>query len=146
MCTLLAMLLILPCIGGRASRVQRAPARYQLTTRDPHGSVEMPQSGPGGSFLPSIGQQLPRAQNWVQRHLLPSMMYKGPGPEARMPTALHGMIWITRAFFMLAGRLPVLMFSFMIRTLVSFCSQEMQLGQSMTGLQQETCSEVHLHL
>jgi hypothetical protein len=42
-----------------------------------------------------------------------------------MPTALHGMIWMTRAFFMLAGRLPVLMFSFMIRTLVSFCSQGM---------------------
>lgn len=40
-----------------------------------------------------------------------------------MPTALHGMIWMTRAFFMLAGRLPVLMFSFMIRTLVSFCNQ-----------------------
>lgn len=31
---------------------------------------------------------------------------------------------MTLAFFMFAGRLPVLMFSFMIRTLVSFCSQE----------------------
>lgn len=63
-----------------------------------------------------------------------------------MPTALHGMIWITRAFFMLAGRLPVLMFSFMIRTLVSFCSQGMELEQSMTHLQQDTRSEVCLHL
>lgn len=44
-----------------------------------------------------------------------------------MPTALHGMIWMTRAFFMLAGRLPVLMFSFMIRTLVSFCNQGKEL-------------------
>lgn len=42
----------------------------------------------------------------------------GPG------AALHGIIWMTLAFFMLAGRLPVLMFSFMIRTFVSFCSQE----------------------
>jgi hypothetical protein len=31
---------------------------------------------------------------------------------------------MTRAFFMLAGKLPVLMFSFMIRTFVSFCNQE----------------------
>lgn len=37
---------------------------------------------------------------------------------------LHGMIWMTLAFFMFAGRLPVLMFSFMMRTFVSFCSQE----------------------
>lgn len=34
------------------------------------------------------------------------------------------MIWMTLAFFMFAGKLPVLMFSFMIRTFVSFCSQE----------------------
>lgn len=34
--------------------------------------------------------------------------------------SLHGMIWSTRFFFMLAGRFPVLMFSFIIRTLVSF--------------------------
>ena len=33
---------------------------------------------------------------------------------------VHGMIWRTRFFFMLAGRFPVLMFSFMMRTLVSF--------------------------
>lgn len=46
-----------------------------------------------------------------------------PARPAACPAALHGMIWMTRAFFMLAGRLPVLMFSFMIRTLVSFCSQ-----------------------
>ena len=34
------------------------------------------------------------------------------------------MIWMTLAFFMFAGRLPVLMFSFMMRTFVSFCSEE----------------------
>lgn len=34
--------------------------------------------------------------------------------------SLHGMIWSTRFFFMLAGRFPVLMFSFIMRTLVSF--------------------------
>lgn len=31
---------------------------------------------------------------------------------------------MTLAFFMFAGKLPVRMFSFMIRTLVSFCRQE----------------------
>ena len=34
------------------------------------------------------------------------------------------MIWMTLAFFMFAGKLPVLMFSFMIRTFVNFCSRE----------------------
>lgn len=61
-----------------------------------------------------------------------------------MPAALHGMIWMTRAFFMLAGRLPVLMFSFMMRTLVSFCSQGMELEPSPADLRPETCSEVCL--
>lgn len=37
-----------------------------------------------------------------------------------MSESLHGMIWSTRFFFMLAGRFPVLMFSFIMRTLVSF--------------------------
>lgn len=36
---------------------------------------------------------------------------------------LQGMIWMTRAFFMFAGRLPVLMFSFIIRTFVNFCNK-----------------------
>lgn len=33
----------------------------------------------------------------------------------------HGIIWRTLFFFMLAGRLPILMFSFIIRMFVSFC-------------------------
>lgn len=59
-----------------------------------------------------------------------SVNSQGPMPRGRparpaaCPAALHGMIWMTRAFFMLAGRLPVLMFSFMIRTLVSFCKED----------------------
>lgn len=73
----------------------------------------------------------PGLQGWVGNDFLATeargcqpdhACLKGFPSAAR--AALHGMIWMTLAFFMLAGRLPVLMFSFMIRTLVSFCGQE----------------------
>lgn len=73
----------------------------------------------------------PGLQGWVGNDFLATeargyqpdhACLKGFPSAAR--AALHGMIWMTLAFFMLAGRLPVLMFSFMIRTFVSFCGQE----------------------
>ena len=73
----------------------------------------------------------PGLQGWVGHDFLAPLArgyqsdhtcLKGLPSAAR--AALHGMIWMTLAFFMLAGRLPVLMFSFMIRTFVNFCGQE----------------------
>ena len=74
--------------------------------------------------------QIPGLQERVVNNL-PATEAPGYPPDSAcregLPSTggpLHGMIWMTLAFFMFAGRLPVLMFSFMMRTFVSFCSQE----------------------
>lgn len=55
--------------------------------------------------------------------------------------SLHGMIWSTRFFFMLVGRFPVLMFSFIMRTLVSFWQTE---GGKTYPKSESLCSAVPL--
>lgn len=80
-------------------------------------------TGPPEGELRGCPDLDPGFQRWVSEFSGTQATGDHPARPAAQPAALHGMIWMTLAFFMLAGRLPVLMFSFMIRTLVSFCGQ-----------------------
>lgn len=102
-----------PCFTGGCSLPSTRHSPQGPLTPDPEGVLPL---NPG-------------SQSWVIKdfHRVPTPIppsREGLNSPGLLQAALHGMIWMTLAFFMFAGRLPVLMFSFMIRTLVSFCSQE----------------------